>query len=106
MSQNIKDRDDLMETIASLTAEAVLLEGRVQTLCEELAVVAARTRVITEFLHRLDGPDSQGDSVRVADPADPGGIRGQRPRHPAPHTGGRIRGCGGSGTRRRRAGGE
>ncbi|MBQ0891103.1 hypothetical protein KBZ94_40380 [Streptomyces sp. RM72] len=101
MPQNIKDRDDLMETIASLTAEAVLLEARVQTLCEELAVVAARTRVIAESLHRLDGSDSHGDSVRVADPANAGGVRGQRPRHPAPPAGGRPRGCGGSGTRSR-----
>lgn len=101
MPQNIKDRDDLMETIASLTAEAVLLQARVQTLCEELAVVAARTRVIAESLHRLDGPDSRGDSVRVVDPAGPGGFHGQRPRHLAPPTGGRPRGCGGSGTRRR-----
>jgi hypothetical protein len=99
--QNIEDRGDLMEKIASLTAEAVLLEARARRLCEELAAVAARTRVIAESLHRLDGPASHGDSEHLADPAGTGGVRGQRPRRLTPPGGGRPRGCGGSGTRSR-----
>ncbi|MCF2131862.1 hypothetical protein L1I79_36390 [Strepomyces sp. STD 3.1] len=82
MSHNIQDRNDLMETIASLTAEAVLLEARVQTLCAELAVVAERTRVIAASLHGLDRPGPHGGAT----PADAGGRCGQRSGRLVAHT--------------------
>ncbi|MDT7845643.1 hypothetical protein [Streptomyces justiciae] len=67
LQENTENRDDLLATVLSLTAEAAALEGRIQMLREELAAVDARTGAITESLRRLApfDADTSADSAKA-----------------------------------------
>ncbi|MFE1265745.1 hypothetical protein ACFW5X_35260 [Streptomyces albogriseolus] len=99
MSQQSEDGKYLMETITSLTTEAAMLEARILTLREELAEVAARTRVVAESMSRLDHPDACGVTEPSGGSTGAGSRCGQRPRRPASHADNKAPRRGGSATR-------
>ncbi|MCW8382542.1 hypothetical protein [Streptomyces justiciae] len=96
LQENTENRDDLLATVLSLTAEAAALEGRIQMLREELAAVNARTGAVAESLRRLARIDS--DTAADSAQAEEGRLRFARGRR-------RIdvasRGCGRPATGRR-----